>query len=40
MYKRIITALIAAVLAALLLFVLSPMEAGMDPSRNIVAQVE
>lgn len=42
MYRRIVTALIAAVLAALLLFVLGPMgaNAGMDPGSHIVAQVK
>lgn len=39
MYKRIFTALTAAVLAAFLLFVLGPLGVGMDPRCHIVAHV-
>lgn len=40
MYRRIITALIAAVLAAALLLALGPVRVGSDPQANIVAQAE
>lgn len=40
MYRRIITALIAAALAVLLLLILSPMTVGTDPASHIVAQAD
>lgn len=39
MYKRIFTALIAAVLAVFLMFVVGPVVAGGDPGSHIVAHV-